>query len=78
MLGMLGLLAYYQMAYGTVVYFFQYVNNKRYVDTPTAHVISTVILPNGIWIAFPALGLWACSRLVLDGGYDVFTDGALL
>ena len=72
MLGMLGLIAYYQMFYGTVVYFFQYCNNKRYVGTPSWQVYGVVVVSNGIWLAGPALGMWASSRLILDGDFQVF------
>ena len=72
LLGMLGLIAFYQMLYGTVVYFFQYCFNKRYIGTPRAHVIGAVVIPNGIWLVFPALGMWASSRLIMDGSYAVF------
>lgn len=71
-LGMLGLLAFYQMWYGTAVYFFQYINNKRFVGTPRLQVYGVVGLANGIWLAFPALGMWASSRLILDGHFGVF------
>jgi len=31
-----------------------------------------VVPANGIWILFPAVGMWACSRLILDGSFTVF------
>lgn len=74
-LGMLGLASFWQMLYGTVLYFFQYVYNGRYVGTPTELVYGVVVVANMIWIGFPALGMWACHRLVLDGDFSVFGGG---
>jgi hypothetical protein len=31
-----------------------------------------VVPANGIWILFPAVGMWACSRLILEGSFTVF------
>jgi hypothetical protein len=42
-LGMLGLISFYQMAYGTVIYFFQYVFNGRYHRSPRALVYGIVV-----------------------------------
>jgi hypothetical protein len=73
-LGMLGLVAFYQMFYGTCLYFFQYVRNKRYAKTPRSQVYGIVLLANGIWMAFPALGMWASARLIIDGTYSIFLN----
>ena len=71
-LGMLGLMEFYKELYGTIIYFFQYVNNRRFDRSPKAHVWGIVVPANGIWIGFPLLGMWACSRLIVDGNFDVF------
>ena len=37
-----------------------------------AHVLGIVVPANGIWIACPALGLWASYQLIVRGDYTVF------
>ena len=69
--GMFGLVCFYQMWYGAVVYFFQYFNNRRHVGHPGWHV-AVVVVANVIWMVFPSLGMWACSRLIRDDSYSVF------
>ena len=71
-LGMLGIAKFWQEMYGTFVYFFQYFNNRRFERAPRAHMWGIVVPANGIWILFPAVGMWACSRLILDGSFTVF------
>jgi hypothetical protein len=70
-LGIIGLLVFYQKFYGTCLYFFQYLYNRRFQDRPLAGVIAVVGGTNGLWLIFPAIGLWVCTRLILDGSYDV-------
>ena len=74
-LGMLGLVEFYKMLYGTAVYFFQYFHNRRFEHTPRAYVWGIIVPANGYWVALPMLGMWACSRLILDGNEGVFTTG---
>lgn len=74
-LGMLGLIKYYQEFYGTCVYFFQFLFNRRFEHVPMWQVWGVVVPANGIWIAFPLLGMWACSRLILEGSFEVFLEG---
>lgn len=71
-LGMLGLVMFWQEFYGTCVYFFQYFFNGRFRRSPRAHTLGIVVPANGIWMALPALGMWASARLVLDGSYAAF------
>ena len=71
-LGMLGLVPFYQELYGTCVYFFQYCFNRKYSLTSRAMVYGVVLPANGIWIAFPLIGMWASARLILDDSYAVF------
>ena len=77
-LGMLGLLKFWQEMYGTCVYFFQYLFNRKYASSPAAHVWGIVVPANAIWIVCPALGMWACGRLILEGDYAVFGEGYAL
>jgi hypothetical protein len=70
-LGIIGMLVFYQKFYGTSLYFFQYLYNKRYVDRPIAGVWSVVGGTNGLWFVFPAVGLYVCLRLILDGSFEI-------
>ena len=60
-----------QEFYGTCIYFFQYCFNGRYKRSPRAQVFGIVVPANGIWMAFPALGMWASAQLILDGDFSV-------
>ena len=71
-LGMLGLVSFYQEFYGTVVYFFQFFFNRRHDKLSRSLVLGVVVPANAIWIAFPVLGMWACSRLIREGSFAVF------
>ena len=62
----------HQEFYGTCIYFFQYCFNGRYKRSPRSHVFGIVVPANGIWMAFPALGMWASAQLILDGDFSVF------
>ena len=72
-LGMIGLVHFYQEWYGTVVYYFQFFNNKRHLKLSRNLVLGVVVPANAIWIVFPMLGMWASSRLILDGTFAVFS-----
>ena len=74
-LGMLGLVSYYQELYGTLVYYFQFFFNRRHAKLDRSLVLGIVLPANAIWVALPALGMWASSRLIRDGTYDVFLSG---
>jgi len=70
-LGLVGALLFYQKLYCTVLYFFQYLFNRRYEGHSLSSVLAVVGGSNGIWIVFPAVGLYVCVRLVLEGRYDL-------
>jgi hypothetical protein len=70
-LGLVGALIFYQKLYCTSVYLAAYLFNRRYEGRPLAWVIGIVGGTNGIWIVFPAIGLYACIRLVLENRFDL-------
>jgi uncharacterized protein YqgC (DUF456 family) len=70
-LGIIGLLVFYQKFYGTLLYFFTYLFNRRYAGQRLANVLAFVGGINGIWLVFPAVGLYVCVRLLLEGRFDV-------
>jgi hypothetical protein len=70
-LGIVGLLVFYQKFYGTLLYFFTYLFNRRYEGQRLANVLAFVGGINGIWLVFPAVGLYVCVRLILENRFDV-------
>lgn len=74
-LGIVGLLACYQMWYGTIVYFGSYVMNKRYAGHAPSNVAIFVGLSNGIWFTFPIWAMWAAIRMIDEASYAVFVGG---
>lgn len=70
-LGIVGGLVFYQKLYGTLLYFFTYVFNRRYEGKPLANVLAFVGGVNGLWLVFPAIGLYVCGRLVLERSFAV-------
>ena len=47
-LGAMGVAMYWQEFYGTVLYFFQYVYNRRFDRSPRAHVLGIVVPANAL------------------------------
>lgn len=70
-LGIVGLLLFYQMAYGTLIYLMSYVLNRRWRGHPPVHVALFVGLSNGLWLVFPGWGIVVSVRMILDGTYAV-------
>jgi hypothetical protein len=70
--GLVLLIACYQMGYGALVYFSSYVFNERYVGHTPANIAIFVGLSNGIWILFPAWGVWAAIQMIYSDAYAVF------
>jgi hypothetical protein len=70
-LGVLSIIIFYQELYGTVIYFSSYVLNQRYKGHSSANVW-IVIVANGIWIVFPALGMYASWLMIQSNSYNLF------
>ncbi len=70
-LGVLGLLVFWQMWYGTLVYFASFVFNRRYVGHTRRNLALFVGLSNGLWLTFPAWGMAVALTLVTTGSYAV-------
>ncbi len=69
--GLLGLLIFYQKFYCTCLYFFTYIFNRRHHLHPLRAVLAVVGGSNGIWLIFPAIGFYVCLRLIFDGNFDI-------
>jgi hypothetical protein len=68
-LGVIGLVACYQMWYGTIVYFFTFVFNKRYRGHTRGNLALFVGLSNGLWFVFPLWGMAVSIALIDIGSY---------
>lgn len=71
-LGIVGLLLFYQMWYGTVVYLGSFFFNRRHVGHPLAHLAIIVGLLNGLWLTFPLLGMYASVSMIYGDSYALF------
>ena len=71
-LGIIGIIMFWQMFYGTAVYFFQFFNNGRHHGHSIRDLVLFVGITNFMWFVFPIWGLWASIQLILDGSYAVF------
>lgn len=72
MLGALGIAVFWQMFYGTAVYFFQFFNNRNHVGHSAASILAVVGATNGIWFVFPLWALWICVQLIETNSYALF------
>jgi hypothetical protein len=70
--GIVGLLLFYQMWYGTVLYVVSFFLNRRHVGHPRSHIALIVGLSNGVWLVAPDLGLYASAVLVYTDSYALF------
>jgi hypothetical protein len=71
-LGMIGIAMFWQMFYGTVVYFFQFFNNGRHVGHTKKALWIFVGTTNGMWFIFPLWGIALSAAMVMSGTFDVF------
>jgi len=70
-LGIIGALMFYQKFYCTSVYFFTYIFNRRYEGHRLGRLIAVVGGTNGLWLVFPAIGLYVCFRIILETSFAV-------
>jgi len=62
-----GIASYWQIAYGTIVYFAQFIYHQRYKGHGSIEVFLFVVLMNAIWIVFPLFGIFACVEILKAG-----------
>lgn len=70
--GCVGLASYWQIMYGTILYFLSFVWNKRYQGKHIAEVVGFVGVSNGIWLFFPVAGMYACVSMLDTKDFSVF------
>jgi hypothetical protein len=71
-LGIIGVLKFYQEFYGTILYFLSYIRNGRYKDRSFLEVALFVGLSNGLWFAFPLLGMYLSVSMIYSDSYALF------
>jgi hypothetical protein len=71
-LGMIGLVKFYQEFYGTIIYFLSFFLNKRYKGVSVFEVLLFIGFSNGIWFFFPLYGMWTSVQMILTDSYQIF------
>lgn len=71
-LGVVGIALFWQMFYGTVVYFFQFFHNGRHIGHTKKDLWIFVGSTNGMWFIFPRWGLYISWVLVASNSYAIF------
>ena len=69
--GMIGLIFFYQMFYGTVLYFLQFFYHQRHAGRGVFEVALFVGLSNGLWFVFPILGMWCSAMMIRSNSFDI-------
>ena len=70
-LGIVGVIIFWQMFYGTALYFFQFFHNGRHKGHSVRDLILFVGITNLTWLIFPMWGLATSVQLILDGSYGL-------
>ena len=73
-LGILGIAMFWQMFYGTAVYFFQFFHAGRYKGHAPRDIALVVGLSNSLWFLFPLWGLAASVWLIFEDSLRLFTS----
>jgi hypothetical protein len=71
-LGILGVVMFWQMFYGTVIYFFQFFNAGRHKGHPRSTIVLFIGTSNGLWFIFPLWGIALSVWMILNDSYAVF------
>lgn len=72
LLGMIGLVSFYQEFYGTCIYFLSFFFNKRHGGKSLFEVVMFVGFSNGLWFLFPLIGMMASFTLIETNSYALF------
>lgn len=63
-IGCIGIASYWQIQYGTIIYFLSYVFNGRYKNRSWIEVFMFVVVINGLWLVFPILGIMKSIAMI--------------
>ncbi len=71
-LGCVVIASYWQMLYGTVIYFLSFFFNKRYEGrSNVVSILIFVVIVNGIWFFFPSVAIYAAYCILRDGNLGI-------
>jgi hypothetical protein len=70
-LGIVGVAMYWQMLYGTLVYFFQFFNNRNHVGISSGALWAFVGGTNGFWFVFPIWGIAVSVALIYADSFAI-------
>jgi len=71
-LGLVGLVICWQMFYGTVVYLASFFFNRRHVGHSPLVIATIIGMSNGLWFAFPIVGMYASIGMIYTDSYALF------
>ena len=71
-LGIIGVAMFWQMLFGTIVYFFQFFNAGRHVGHTFKNLVMFVGFTNGMWFVFPVWGIWLSVQMIYLDDFSVF------
>lgn len=77
LLGIIGVAMFWQMFYGTVVYFFQFFNAGRHIGHTRKNLFLFVVNSNGFWFFFPVWGMLVSIWMIYENSYSIFTDSGV-
>ena len=69
-LGIMGILKFYQEFYGTCIYFLSFFLNQRHKGKTFFEVALFVGFSNGLWFFFPILGMYVSLQMIRSNSYD--------
>jgi len=72
-MGIVGIAMFWQMFYGTVVYFFQFFHAGRHKGHKVKDLLIFVGATNGMWFIFPIWGLLVSVWMIDMDSYQIFT-----
>ncbi len=70
-LGLMGIMKFYQEFYGTCIYFLSFFLNERYKGKTFFEVALFVGFSNGLWFFFPLLGIYVSVHMITSNNYDI-------
>ena len=72
LVGCVSIAMYWQVMYGTFIYFLSFCFNKRYRFFSMKEMVLFVGCTNGTWVVFPTIGIYAAVCMLSDGNMDIF------
>ena len=70
-IGIIGLIKFYQEFYGTCIYFLSFFLNKRQVGKTFFEVFLFVGFSNGLWFFFPLFGMYISYQFIVYNSFDI-------